>query len=65
MATSEHSAILFWAEHDERSSSVAVTAWQQREGMAERGNEWTKKEEKSEKAGRGKDGGEWKCLKLF
>jgi len=25
---------------------VAVAAWQQREGMAERGNEWMKKEEK-------------------
>ena len=24
MATSEHSAILFWAEHGERSSSVAA-----------------------------------------
>ena len=60
MATSEHSAILFWAEHGERSSSVAVAAWQQREGMAEVGNEWMKKrrEKKSEKAGREKDGGE-------
>ncbi|MCU4139318.1 MAG: hypothetical protein MW690_001250 [Methanophagales archaeon] len=49
MATSEHSAILFWAEHGERSSSVAVAAWQQREGMAEGGNEWMKKEERGEK----------------